>query len=66
MILSEYDEELHERTCREEGRQEGKEEDAKNFFINGASFELVHTSIPEIPLEKLQEIYDGAMAEKNN
>ncbi len=66
MILSEYDEELHERTCREEGRQEGKEEDARNFFINGASFELVHTSIPEIPLEKLQEIYDKAMTEKNN
>ena len=73
LCLLEYDEELHEKTLREEGREEGREqgrqegreqgreetrlETAGNFFKNGASLELVHASIPEIPLTELERIY---------
>lgn len=61
LCLLEYDEELHEKTLREEGREQGREETrletAGNFFKNGASLELVHASIPEIPLTELERIY---------
>lgn len=42
-------------------------ENARNFFFNGASFELVRNSInaEALPDEDLQKIYDEVMASKN-
>ena len=48
------------------GRQEGKIEGeieayrktAKNLFENGASFELVIASIPDLPKDEIQKIFD--------
>lgn len=48
-----------------DGIQEGKKETAKNLFINGVSFELVHNSIKDLSEEVLREIYDEVMAGKN-
>ena len=49
------------------GISQGISQNARNFFINGASFELVRNSIDiEILSDKdLKEIYDEVMAEKN-
>ena len=40
-------------------------ENAKNFFLNGATFELVRKSIHHISDEMLQKIYDEVMESKN-
>ena len=48
------------------GRQEGKIEGeieayrktAKSLFENGASFELVIASIPDLPKDEIQKIFD--------
>jgi len=40
MILSLYDEELHNRTIREEGREEGREDMILNMLKNGISVDL--------------------------
>lgn len=39
-------------------------ENAKNFFANGVSFEIVRKSIHHISDEVLQQIYDEVMAAK--
>lgn len=49
----------------EQGIERGSLENAKCFFINGASFELVRNSIKGVSDEKLKQIYDEVMAEKN-
>lgn len=48
----------------EQGIERGSLENAKCFFINGASFELVRNSIKGVSEEKLKQIYDEVMAEK--
>ena len=53
-----------------EGIQQGIEqealENAKNFFINGTSYEVVRKSIKNISDEVLKKIYDEVMENKNN
>jgi len=53
----------------EEGIEQGIEQEARlnarSFFVNGASFELVRNSIKGISDEQLQEIYDEVMVEMN-
>ena len=39
------------------GREESRKEAARNLFRNGAGLDLVHASIPEIPLEELEKMY---------
>ena len=39
-------------------------ENAKKFFENGASYELVRSSITHLTDEQLQKIYDEVMAAK--
>lgn len=50
---------------RSAGRSEGREEqlriDARNFFSNGASFELVSKSIPDIPHDELEDIFNSVV-----
>lgn len=41
-----------------DGKTEAMKENARNLFINGATFELVRDSIKDISDEVLQEIYD--------
>ena len=48
----------------EQGIEQGALLNARSFFINGASFELVRNSIKGISDERLREIYDEVMAEK--
>ena len=40
-------------------------ENARNFFMNGASFQIVRDSIKSLTDETLQKIYDEVMAEKS-
>lgn len=49
-----------------DGKLEGKKEDARDFFLNGADFELVKNSIKDLTEDVLREIYDEVMASKNN
>ena len=49
----------------EQGIEQASLTNAKNFFINGASFEIVRKSISNITDEALQQIYDDVMASKN-
>ena len=39
-------------------------ENARNFFINGVSFEIVRDSIKALSEDKLREIYNEVMASK--
>ena len=39
-------------------------ENARNFFMNGVSFQLVRDSIKSLSDEALQKLYDEVMAEK--
>lgn len=41
-------------------------ESARNFFINGVSFEIVRNSIKVLSDEDLREIYDEVMANKKS
>ena len=50
---------------KQDGISQNATENARNFFINGASFELVRNSIEGISEETLKEIYDEVMASKN-
>ena len=45
-----------------DGKLDAQKENAKNFFINGASFDLVRKSIAEISDETLHEIYNEVMS----
>ena len=60
--LTEFNEEAYKKGLLEEGREIGLEENsienARNFFQNGASYELVRASIKYLSDEKLQEIYN--------
>ena len=47
-----------------DGIIENATENARNFFINGASFEIVRDSIKALSEETLKEIYDEVMANK--
>ena len=49
-----------------DGKLEGKKEDARDSFLNGADFELVKNSIKDLTEDVLREIYDEVMASKNN
>lgn len=48
-----------------DGKNDEALENAKNFFINGVSFDIVRKSIKNISDEKLREIYNEVMANKN-
>ena len=48
-----------------EGISQAATENARNFFKNGVSFEIVRDSITALTDECLKEIYDEVMAEKN-
>lgn len=50
----------------EQGKQEEAELNARMFFKNGASMELVAASIQSLTAEKLQEIYEEVQAEKTD
>ena len=41
-----------------EGKLEAYKETAKSLFENGASFELVIASIPDLPKDEIQKIFD--------
>ena len=47
-----------------DGIEKASLENAKSFFINGASFEIVRKSISNLTDEALQQIYDEVMASK--
>ena len=64
--LTEFSEELFKKGAIEEGRIEASIENARNFFINGAPYELVRKSIEALSDEQLQNIYDEVMAKKMN
>lgn len=61
MILTEYDEELHNETLREEGREDGMEEGIKltktvfTLHISGKSDEEI-SQITGIALEKVKKV----------
>lgn len=48
-----------------DGIIENATENARNFFLNGVSFEIVRDSIKALSEETLREIYDEVMASKN-
>jgi hypothetical protein len=64
--LTEFNEEAYKKGLLEEGRELGLEEgremealtNARKFFENGASYELVRNSIEHLTDEQLQKIYD--------
>jgi len=60
--LTEFNEEAYKKGLCEETSIEN----ARNFFQNGASYELVRASIKHISDEKLQEIYNEIMTTKSN
>lgn len=74
--LTEFSEELYKKGLLEEGRELGLEEgrelgleeaciqNAKHFFENGATYELVRASIKQLSDDRLQEIYNEVMASK--
>ncbi len=41
------------------GKLEANRETAKLFLINGASLELVEKSIPDLPKDEIQEIFNS-------
>ena len=43
---------------RQEGEIEAYRKTAKSLFENGASFELVIASIPDLPKDEIQKIFD--------
>jgi len=49
-----------------QGIVQASSENARNFFLNGATFDLVCNSIKDLSKETLQRIYDEVMAEKNS
>ena len=67
--LTEFSEELYKKGLLEEGREEGREleaiQNAKNFFENGADYELVRKSITYLTDEQLKKIYEEVMDLKN-
>jgi len=62
--LTEFDEKAFQKGCRAEGRVEEATENTRNLFKNGASYELVRSSITTISDAELKQIYDEVMAEK--
>lgn len=48
-----------------DGILENATENARNFFINGASFEIVRDSIKALSEDELHKIYDEVMASRN-
>ena len=62
--LTEFDEESYKEGLLEEGREEACIENAKSFFINGASYELVRNSIKDISDETLLKIYNDVLGIK--
>lgn len=44
-----------------ERAEKASEQNAWNFFVNGASIELVAASIVDLPKERIQQIYDEVM-----
>lgn len=70
--LTEFSEELYKKGLLEKGRELGREEgleeasieNAKNFFNNDVSYEVVRQSIKHLTDEQLQKIYAEVMAEK--
>ena len=62
--LTEFSEKLYKKGLLEEGRLEACIKNAKNFFENGASYELVRKSIEELTDAELKEIYNEVMASK--
>lgn len=63
--LTEFSEQLYKKGLLEEGYEKASIDNARKFFKNGASFELVRASIEHLTDEQLQEIYDEVMASKN-
>ena len=55
MCLTEFDEESAIRGWREDGRQEKAIEDARSFYANGASIELIAKSLG-MTKEEVKEI----------
>ena len=47
-----------------DGRTEASIENARNFFANGVSFEIVRDSIKMLSEETLKEIYDEVVNKK--
>ena len=47
-----------------DGIEKASIENARNFFVNGATFELVRKSITTLSDEVLQKIYDEVMENK--
>ena len=52
------------RIGKADGVKNASMENARNFFANGISFEIVRNSIQALSDEVLQEIYDEVMANK--
>lgn len=61
--LTEFDEKVYRKGLYEEGRTEEALENAREFFKNGVSYELVRKSIKNLSDEKLKEIYEEVVAE---
>lgn len=71
--LTEFSEELFKKGVFEEGRiaghaaglEEGAIHNARNFFKNGVSFDIVRKSIENLSDEQLRKIYDEVMTSNN-
>jgi len=48
-----------------QGIKQASSENARNFFLNGVSFDTVCNSIKDLSRETLQKIYDEVMSEQN-
>ena len=62
-LLTEYDEEAYIRIWRRDGRQEQAIEDARNFYANGASIELIAKSL-HMTEEQVREIVNAPVPVK--
>ena len=62
-LLTEYDEEAYIRIWRRDGRQEQAIEDARNFYANGASIELIAKSL-HMTEEQVREIVNAPVTVK--
>ena len=62
--LTEFNEEAYKKGLLEEGRELACIENAKKFFQNGVSYELVRASIEHLKDDQLQKIYDEVITSK--
>ena len=63
MSLTEFDEDEFKRICREDGRTEKAIEDARSFYRNGVSVEIIAKSL-NMTVEQINEIVKESASEQ--